>query len=151
MLDELQQERRLRQDLEARVAHLEELVNANSSSNSSNLLGPISEAEVQEKFALLEELETVTLEKDEAIAQLGLERAKFSEDSVWLSSFDDEVCSFSSLLLICSIFVFIFLFLFCCILLEFILMVFAGSGSIRRGPSKDFRGDRTSQGDEDEW
>ena len=141
MLDELQQERRLRQDLEARVAQLEELVNANSS-NSSNLLGPISEAEVQEKFALLEELETVTLEKDEAIAQLGMERAKFSEDSVWLSSFDDEVCSFSLLLLFLFFFFFFFFFFFVSFL-EFILMIFAGSGSIRRGPSKDFRGDRT--------
>eukprot|EP00026_Physarum_polycephalum_P002035 Phypoly_transcript_02039.p1 GENE.Phypoly_transcript_02039~~Phypoly_transcript_02039.p1 ORF type:complete len:934 (+),score=230.55 Phypoly_transcript_02039:97-2898(+) len=97
ILEDLEQEKKQRKELQARVAELEEIAKRAADSNHSNSANPanpadssISDAEVQEKFALLEELETVTLEKDEAIAQLGLERAKFSEDSDWLSTFDDE-------------------------------------------------------------
>ncbi len=50
-----------------------------------------SDADAQEKFALLEELEAVTQMKDEAVARLENEQLRFSEDASYLSALEDEV------------------------------------------------------------
>jgi len=81
VLDELQHEKSLRADAEDRLTRLQAEQGPTHADTADS---------DQEKLALLEELEAVTQEKDNALARLEAEQARFNDDAAHLSSLEDE-------------------------------------------------------------